>query len=144
MRKTWLTCIFFPRRLLSRQHNLRIKKERNLSLICVCLLKLRLEIWFQSVNAYCWEGALSEYFPKFEVLRLLLLGLRCLCCLRRLAAGCTIDTGLRGRALHAGAMATACAWDSKWRAGVRVIPYHWWMRAWTDDNTGLNGHDIIL
>lgn len=96
------------------------------------------------VSAYRWEGALAEDFPKFEVLRLLLPGLRRLRCLLRLAAGGTIDSGLWGGALHAGTVATACAWDSEWRAGVGVVSYHWWTRAWTEDNTGLNGHNIIL
>lgn len=99
---------------------------------------------------YRWEGAFSQDFAKSEVLWLLLAWLRGLdsrLCAEvwDLAAGRrSYSTGFWGWALHAGTVATACAWDSKWRAGVRVVSYHWWMRAGTDDNTGLNGHNIIL
>lgn len=99
---------------------------------------------------YRREGALSQYFAKSEVLWLLLAwlgGLDSRLCAEvwALAAGRrSYSTGLWGWALHAGTVATACAWDSKWRAGVRVVSYHWWMRAGTDDNAGLNGHNIIL
>lgn len=126
-----------------------VEKNYKHSSFCLTALDSDQTIWInqnqsKSLNAYCWEGALSKYFPKFEVLWLLFLRLWRLRCLLRLAARCTIDTTLWGGALHAGTVATACAWDSKWRAGVRVVSYHWWMRAWTDDNTGLNGHNIIL
>ena len=99
---------------------------------------------------YRWEGALSQYFAKLEVLWLFLAWLRgldgWLCAyIWALAAGrCSYSTSLCGWALHAGTVTAACAWDSKWRAGVRVVSYHWWMWAGTDDNVGLNGHNIIL
>lgn len=101
-------------------------------------------------GTYCWEGALSQYLAKSEVLWLFLAWLRGLCsrlCVAvwALAAGRrSYSAGLWSRALHAGTVAAACAWDSKWRAGVRVVSYHWWMWAGTDDNVGLNRHNIIL
>lgn len=63
--------------------------------------------------AYRREGALSQYLAESEVLWLLLAWLGGLD--RRSYSCC---------ALHAGTVATACAWDSKWRAGVRVVSYH--------------------
>lgn len=109
-----------------------------------------MQVKFKSGISYCWEGALSKYLSEFEVLRLLLSWLGSLDRLLRvviwvMAPGwCANIMGFWGGALHAGAMATACAWDSKWRAGVRTVSYHWWMRTGTDDNAGLNGHNIIL
>lgn len=100
--------------------------------------------------AYRREGALSQYLAKFEVFWLLLAWLRgldgwlCAEVWALVAGRPSCGTSLWGRALHAGAVAAACAWDSKWRAGVRVVSYHWWMRTGTDDNAGLNGHNIIL
>lgn len=98
---------------------------------------------------YGREGALSQYLSKFEVLWPLLAWLRGLdgrLCpeLWALAGRLSRGTGLWRWALHAGTVAATCAWDSKWRAGVGVISYHWWMWAGTDDNAGLNGHNIIL
>lgn len=99
---------------------------------------------------YRWKGALSQYLAEFEVIWLLFAGLRHLNRRLRVATRvlatrrCTDGACLRHWALHAGAVAAACAWYSEWRAGVWVVSYHWWMRTGTDDNAGLNGHNIIL
>lgn len=82
------------------------------------------------VAHYRRKGALSQYFAEFEVIRLLFAGQRRLdgrlrAAIRVLAAGGRADsTRLRHGALHAGAVAAACAWYSEWRAGVWLVSYH--------------------